>query len=91
MSRFYLTANNSRGNRVTAAGHSSGQHAWLRGWCAGVRVDARASEEYPGRDAFHIYMTEGSNGDSWGTKLGTVEFVDGAPMFVPFVKSGKDN
>lgn len=60
MARFYLTASNSRGNTVSAAGSSRGQDAHLRGWNAGVEILASVDET--GRDVFDIYATRGSNG-----------------------------
>jgi len=53
MARFYLTAVNSRGNTVRAAGSSRGRDCDL-----GVEVIASVDA---GKDAFRIWVTGGTN------------------------------
>lgn len=67
MARTYLTTNNSRGNPVTAMSPS---YAHIRGWDAGVYVQAICLKNQP--DRFDVYMSRGSNGYGPGTYLGTV-------------------
>jgi hypothetical protein len=73
MSRFYLTASNSRGNTTSAAGSSRGQDAHLRGWSAGVEVVASVGDD---GDEFRIYMTHGSNGGGNRELVGIVREKD---------------
>jgi hypothetical protein len=65
MSRFYLSTTNSRGSKVTAAGRASGQTAHLRGWRAGIEVQAQQLASNPQADVFVVYATAGS-GDQYG-------------------------
>ena len=79
MSRFYLTAVNSRGNSVSAAGSSRGQDCHLRGWNAGVEVVARVEDNPYGEpeDVFDIYATGGSNNPSRRELIATVHEITG--------------
>jgi hypothetical protein len=81
MSRFYMTGVNSRGNTVSAAGPSRGQDVHLRGWNAGVEVDAFPGDD--GRDRFAVYMTHGSNDAGSRKYLGAVMDTPDGPEFIP--------
>jgi hypothetical protein len=72
MSHFYLTASNTRGGEVTAAGHKTGQTAHLRSWSAGVRVQARHTR-VGSTDEFEIFASRGSNNPGAGALVGLVK------------------
>lgn len=76
MARTYLSGNNSRGGEVTAAGS---RKCHLRGWQAGVEVNAGRDEQ--DRDTFAVYMTSGSNGNSASVLLGTVHSTPDGPVW----------
>lgn len=82
MSRFYMTASNSRGNTTSAAGRASGQDVHLRGWNVGVQVNAEP-DPGDGEDVFYIYATAGSKGAGRSVLIGTVQLIDGEPTFTP--------
>jgi len=90
MARFYLTADNSRGNQVTAQGKSSGQTCHIRGWSAGVEVIAHPAKPHGGDgnepidvDEFDIWMTSGSNGGRSHQLIGVVRSTLDGPVFIP--------
>lgn len=60
MARFYTEVDNSKGNITSAAGKSAGQTAHIRGWNAGIRVEAVPDAD--NKDSFRVYSTHGSNG-----------------------------
>jgi hypothetical protein len=66
VARTYITTNNSRGSTVTAM---SPTYAHIRGWDAGVMIQAILIKDKP--DRFDVYMSTGSNGSS-STYLGSV-------------------
>jgi len=74
MSRFYCSTVNSRGNSVTASGSARGQDAHLRGWNAGVEVEATVGDD---GDEFRIYMTHGSSGGGRRELVAIVREKDG--------------
>lgn len=75
MANTYLTSDNSRGNPVTASNPS---FAHIRGWNAGVRVDASEDGK-----TFRVYSTGGSNNPYRMTFLGVVrERDDGTEEFL---------
>lgn len=82
MSRFYLSTENSRGSRVTAAGRASGQSAHLRGWHAGVEVDAQQLASDPRKDVFVMYATAGSSGGASRTPIGSVRETENGRVFM---------
>lgn len=76
MARTYLTTNNSRGNPVTAM---SPTFAHIRGWDAGVFVQAITRKNEP--DRFDVYMSRGSNGLGPGVYVGTVKETPEGPVW----------
>jgi hypothetical protein len=77
MARTYLSGDNSRGGSVTGA---NAKFAHLRGWHAGVEVNAGRTED--DRDCFYVNMTGGSNGYSQ-KRLGTVTDTPDGPRWEP--------
>lgn len=71
MAHFYTTVTNSRGGTTKAAGTKTGQTAHIRGWDAGVKVEAGISP-VDGKDVFLIYATKGSNGGSKAECVGWI-------------------
>lgn len=71
MAHFYTTVTNSRGGTTRAAGKKSGQTAHIRGWNAGVRVEA-GIDPMTGKDVFLVYATKGSNGGSTAECVGWI-------------------
>lgn len=84
MSRFYVSASNSRGKEMTAAGAESGQNAHIRGWNAGVEVLARPDGEI---DNFTVYATHGSRGEHKGRKKIPIAnvFKEGDKLYVDLI------
>lgn len=78
MAHTYISTDNQRGNQVTAANPS---YAHIRGWNAGVRVEAQGKGT-----RFEIYMTAGSEGGP-DVHLGTVELTADGPEFTRSVES----
>ncbi len=70
MARFYGSMTGQARTSATRRGSSSsGMNAHVRGWNAGIRVEAMARED---RDFFEVSLTRGSSGDS--TNLPTLGF-----------------
>lgn len=80
MSRFYATIQGGRGAASRQGHTSSGITGHIRGWRSGVRV---WGHDRDGVDVFHVTLTGGSAGAAADRHLGTVELVDGEPVFVP--------
>jgi hypothetical protein len=79
MARTHLTGDNSHGNTVSGA---NAKYAHLRGWNAGVQVDAGRTDD--DRDVFYVTMTGGSNDGRSGSKLlGTVTDTPDGPVWEP--------
>lgn len=76
MAKRYISTNNSRGNKVTAANPS---FAHIRGWDVGVEIIANdAGTE------FSVYLTGGSSGADKSKFLGTAYLnSDNAPEWLP--------
>lgn len=78
MATRYISTDNSRGNAVTA---SNPTYAHIRGWKAGVRVQADTSDKTG--NTWEVYATGGSN-TPWQQKLlGTVTVGEDGPVFEP--------
>ena len=77
--RTYISTNNGRGKEVTAGDPT---FAHIRGWHAGVRIQAGV-DEATGRDWFHVYLTSGSNGGSGDVYLGVVRDTAAGPVWEP--------
>jgi hypothetical protein len=78
MAKRYITTDNSRGKPVTA---SDLTFAHIRGWDAGVRIEADISD--PTGNTWRVYMTGGSNRAGQTVFLGTVTDTPDGPEFVP--------
>jgi hypothetical protein len=77
MARTYLSGDNSRGGQVSGA---NATFAHLRGWEAGVRVEADRDPK-TGRDIFRVFRTSGSNGARSDGYLGTVRDTPKGPQW----------
>jgi hypothetical protein len=73
MSYFYGSVNSSMRKKPATArgGKEKGITAHVRTWTRGIEVEARHDEK-TGEDIFEIYVTSGSNGDSYRKHLQTI-------------------
>lgn len=78
MAHFNLLHTNSRSKTVSV---SEPSHAHIRGWNAGVNVEARKQDD--GHDVFYVYMTGGSTGAHNDVLLGTVHETPNGPRWEP--------
>lgn len=60
MSRFYVSAQGSRGGTTRQGTSDSGIESHTRGWNLGVLVRGYVNSD--GEDEFTVYVTSGSNG-----------------------------
>jgi hypothetical protein len=84
MSRFYASIQGSRGETTRQGTVQSGLSGHVRGWNAGVQVEADVfgTQDEGASDRFAVYMTAGSNGRYPRTLLGYVyDGGAGAPYF----------
>ena len=76
MAHFYSTVE-AKGKSQTKCGtRVSGMSAHIRGWDIGCEVDLRCLD---GEDVMHVYLTDGSNGDS-RTHIGTWKQTEEGPV-----------
>lgn len=84
MARFRATIQGNRGQASRLGTPRSGIRATINGWHSGVTVLADRLSDGTGQDIgdrFDIFATGGSTRGSGDQFLGTVQIVDGKPIF----------